>query len=136
MSKARLVITAVVLERRPVAEVVAAYGVSRSWLYELLARYRVEGEAAFEPRSRRPHTSPRATPSQAVELVHALRQQLADAGHDAGPETICWHLAQHHGLALSRATVHPDPDPLRRNHPRAQEAAQVVLHPIRSIDAQ
>ena len=52
-SKARLVITAVTLENRTVAEVVADYGVSRSWVYELLARYRTEGEAAFEPRSRR-----------------------------------------------------------------------------------
>ena len=53
-SKARLVITAVTLENRTVAEVVADYGVSRSWVYELLARYRAEGEDAFEPRSKRP----------------------------------------------------------------------------------
>jgi Helix-turn-helix domain len=52
MSKARLVITAVVVEGRPVAEVSVAYGVARSWIYELLDRYRSEGEAAFEPRSR------------------------------------------------------------------------------------
>jgi hypothetical protein len=37
MSKARLVITAVVVEKRSVAEVVAEYGVARSWVYELLA---------------------------------------------------------------------------------------------------
>ena len=62
-SKARLVITAVTVENRTVAEVVADYGVSKSWVYELLARYRAEGEAAFEPRSRRPLTSPQATPA-------------------------------------------------------------------------
>ncbi|WP_188744924.1 helix-turn-helix domain-containing protein, partial [Phycicoccus endophyticus] len=45
MSKARLVITAVVQQHRSVAEVAASYGVSRSWAYELVARYRVEGEA-------------------------------------------------------------------------------------------
>ena len=43
MSKARLVITAVTLENRTVAEVVADYGVSKSWVYELLARYRRRG---------------------------------------------------------------------------------------------
>ena len=59
MSKARLVITAVVVEKRPVGEVARSYGVARSWVYALLARYRAEGEAAFEPRSRRPKTSPR-----------------------------------------------------------------------------
>lgn len=106
MSKARLVITAVVVEKRTVDEVTAAYGVSRSWLYELLARYRDEGEAAFEPRSRAPKSSPRATPPPTVDLVLTLRKQLLEAGHDAGADTICWHLAQHHDIQLSRATIH------------------------------
>ena len=61
MSKCRLVITAVLVEKRPVKEVMADYRISRSWLYELLARYRAEGEAALEPRSRRPKSSPNAT---------------------------------------------------------------------------
>ncbi|MGE5289703.1 MAG: helix-turn-helix domain-containing protein [Micromonosporaceae bacterium] len=60
MSEARLVITGGVTERRKPAEVAAAYGVSRLWIYELAARYRAEGDAAFEPQSRRPKTSPRA----------------------------------------------------------------------------
>lgn len=105
MSKARLVITAVVLEGRPVAEVAAAYGVHRAWVYKLLARYRTEGEAAFEPRSRRPNTSPGATPPQVVDLVVKLRTQLHTAGLDAGPDTIGWHLAHHHDISLSRATI-------------------------------
>src|SRR4051794_7237775 len=106
MSKARLVITAIEVEARSPAEVVAAYGVSRSWLYELLARYRAEGEAAFEPRSRRPHTSPGSTPAQTVELVLRIRKQLSDAGLDAGAETIGWHLTHHHRTTLSPATIH------------------------------
>jgi transposase len=56
MSVTRLLITAVVVENRTVRDVARSYGVSRSWLYELLARYRREGEAAFAPRSRRPRT--------------------------------------------------------------------------------
>src|SRR5215212_11777228 len=106
MSKARLVITAIEVEGRSPAEVVAAFGVSRSWLYELLARYRAEGEAAFEPRSRRPHSSPGSTPPQTVELVLWIRKQLSDAGLDAGAETIGWHLTHHHRTTLSRATIH------------------------------
>ena len=39
MSKARLVITAVTIEKRPVSEVARSYGVARSWIYTLLARY-------------------------------------------------------------------------------------------------
>ncbi len=96
MSKARLVITAIEVEGRSPAEVIAAYGVSRSWLYELLKRYRAEGDAAFEPRSRRPRTSPQATPPATVELVVRLRKQLAEAGLDAGADTIGWHLTHHH----------------------------------------
>jgi transposase InsO family protein len=105
MSKARLVITAVVVEKRPVSEVVSEYGVSRSWLYELLARYREEGEAAFAPRSRRPTRTPSATPAATVELIVRLRKELLEAGLDAGPETICWHLAHHHQVTVSRSTV-------------------------------
>jgi transposase InsO family protein len=106
MSKARLVITAIEIEGRTPAEVIAAYGVSRSWLYELLARYRAEGDAAFEPRSRRPHTAPRATPPDTVELVLRLRKQLTESGLDAGADTIGWHLTHRHRIALSRATIH------------------------------
>ena len=106
MSKARLVITAVEIEGRGAAEVAATYGVSRSWVYELLARYRAEGDTAFEPRSRRPRSSPRATPPQTVELVLRLRKQLTDAGLDAGADTIGWHLTHHHRLTVSRATIH------------------------------
>ena len=105
MSKARLVITAVTVEGRPVGEVACTYGVARSWVYALLARYRVEGEAAFEPRSRRPKTSPNATGPQVVELIVRLRKELAGQGLDAGPHTIVWHLEHHHQVKVSPATV-------------------------------
>jgi transposase len=47
MSKARLVITAVITEGRSRGEVARAYGVSQGWVSRLVARYRAEGEAAF-----------------------------------------------------------------------------------------
>ena len=105
MTSTRLLITAMVVENRPVREVAATYGVSTSWLYELLARYRREGEAVFEPRSRRPETNPNATPAEVVDLLVRLRKELTDQGLDAGPETICWHLAHHHHITVARATV-------------------------------
>src|SRR5215472_10069726 len=105
MSKARLVITAVVVEKRPVGEVARAYGVARSWIYELLARYRAEGEAAFEPRSRRPRTSPTTVSDTTIELIVAVRKDLAGQGLDAGPDTICWHLRHHHQVTVSAATI-------------------------------
>jgi transposase InsO family protein len=105
MSKARLVITAVIVEKRSVSEVARAYGVARSWIYTLLARYRAEGEAAFEPRSRRPRTSPTAISDAAVELIVRLRKDLAGQGLDAGPHTIAWHLEHHHQIRVSAATI-------------------------------
>ena len=105
MSKARLVITAVVVEGRPVHEVSAVYGVARSWIYELLARYRAEGDAAFEPRSRRPHSQPTALPPSTGEQIIGLRHQLTGQGLDAGPHTIAWHLAEQHQLQVSVASI-------------------------------
>lgn len=105
MSKARLVITAVVVERRGVREVARDYGVSPGWVSRLVARYRHEGEAAFEPRSRRPHESPRAASAEVVELIIDLRRRLAAGGDYAGAETIRWHLAMHHGTSLSASTI-------------------------------
>jgi transposase InsO family protein len=105
MSKARLVITAVVVEGRGVREVARDYGVSPGWVSRLVARFREEGDAAFEPRSRRPNNSPRATPAGTVELIIDLRQRLVAAGDDAGPETIRWHLAHHHGVVVSAVTI-------------------------------
>lgn len=105
MSKARLVITAVVLEGRTQADVARDYGVSKGWVSKLVARYRTEGESAFEPRSRRPKHSPNATAPAVVELIIGLRTQLITAGLDAGPDTIAWHLAQHHHTNVSPATI-------------------------------
>jgi transposase InsO family protein len=105
MSKARLVITAVTIEKRPVSEVARTYGVARSWVCALLARYRAEGETAFEPRSRRPGTSPTAISPDTADLIVRLRKELAGQGLDAGPHTIGWHLARHHQVTVSVATI-------------------------------
>lgn len=105
MSKAQLVIAALFLEHQSAAEVAARYGVHRAWVYKLKARYLAEGDAALQPRSRRPKSSPTATPASTVELVLRLRKQLAEAGLDAGADTIGWHLDRHHRTSLSRATI-------------------------------
>lgn len=105
MSFTRLLITAVIIENRPVAHVAAQYGVSQSWLFELVARYKAEGETAFEPRSRRPKTVPRTTPAEVVDLIVEYREKLTATGLDAGPDTIAWHLTHHHGVTVSRATI-------------------------------
>jgi transposase InsO family protein len=134
MSKARLVITAITVEKRPVSEVARSYGVARSWVCTVLARYQAEGEAAFEPRSRRPKTSPAAISAGTVELIVRLRKELAGQGLDAGPHTIAWHLDHHHQVRVSPATVSrylsraglvvPDPAKRPRSSYLRFEAAQ------------
>jgi transposase len=131
MSKARLVITAVVAEGRSQGEVARAYGVSQGWVSRLVARYRAEGEAAFEPRSRRPKTSPSAISSETADLVVRLRKELAGQGLDAGPDTVCWHLRHHHQVTVSPATVSRYLTRAGLVTPGTQEAPQVVLHPVR-----
>lgn len=88
-------------------------GVAPKTFYKLLARYRAEGIAGIEPRSRRPHTSPGQTPFEVEERIVRLRKELADAGLDHGPTTIQWHLgrqrAKEAGAVFtvpSTATVH------------------------------
>jgi transposase InsO family protein len=73
-------------------ELAKRHGVSRSWLYKLHARYRRQGPAGLEPRSRRPHRSPGRIADRYEEAIVALRKELADAGFDAGAETIRWHM--------------------------------------------
>jgi transposase InsO family protein len=92
-------------EGTPVAELAAAHGVHRSWLYKLLARYRAEGEAGLEARSRRPHRSPTRISEQFENEIVALRKRLDTAGFDAGAQTIHTHLARAHPQPPSVSTI-------------------------------
>jgi transposase InsO family protein len=96
----RYVVDAVVLEGRSMTELARSHGLSRTWIYELVKRFRGGGYAALEPRSRRPRSCPHQHGPAVEEAVLALRRSLADAGHDAGAQTIAHHL---------RGTVEPVP---------------------------
>ena len=80
-------------------------GVVVCWVYKLKTRFEAEGEAAFEPRSRRPLSSPGALQAGTVDLITELRAKLAGASLDAGPETNAWHLEHHHEITASRSTI-------------------------------
>ena len=105
MSKRRSIILSVEVEGLSQADTARLYGVSPGWVSKLIARYRLEGDAAFEPRSRRPKSSPNATPAATIELIVDLRRTLAGEGLDAGPETIRWHLGEHHREVVSVSTI-------------------------------
>ena len=57
-----------------------AYGVSQGWISRIVAGYRAEGEATFEPPVEAAEISPAAIPAEKAELIVRLRKELAGAG--------------------------------------------------------
>ena len=108
------------------------YGVSKGWVSKLVARYHAEGDSAFEPRSRRPHTSPSATPPSVVALIVATRHGLTSRGLDAGNATIAWHLRQHHQVTVSESTIHRYLVAAGLVTPEPRKKPRRLLHPIPS----
>ena len=105
MGLARYVVDAVLLEGRSAREVAAAHGISKSWIYVLIERFRAGGYEALEPRSRRPRSCSHQTPPGTVQRILALRRELAAQGHDCGPATIAYHLAEAGLAAPSTGTI-------------------------------
>lgn len=105
MSRARVAVLQVVSDQLSVTAAAAEYGFSRRHLHRLLARYREGGLEALEPRSRRPKTTPIATPEDVRGRVIELRRGLTADGLDAGPVTIAWHLEQEGLSAPSTSTI-------------------------------
>ncbi|MEJ7757934.1 MAG: hypothetical protein WKF83_18075 [Nocardioidaceae bacterium] len=71
-----------------------------------------------------------------MTLILELREKLTTAGLDAGPDTIAWHLqtaSPDPGLA---GHDQPLPDQSWAGGPRAEEATQVLLHPVPGRDAE
>lgn len=107
MDLAAYLVAAVDVEGRSVRAVAREYGVSKSWVAELVSRYRTEGEAGLVPRSRRPHRSPTKVADRYEEEIVAIRKDLVNAGYDAGPDTIWVHLRRAHRRSEipSRSTI-------------------------------
>ncbi|MGB4713793.1 MAG: IS481 family transposase [Pontimonas sp.] len=105
MNKARLIITALRTENLTQQEAADRYGVSQSWVSKLVTRFRDEGEAAFNLKSRRPHNSPNKLSENTTQLILTLRKELSGQGHDSGAHTIAWHLTTHHNTIIHPATI-------------------------------
>src|SRR2546421_12283824 len=84
-------------------------GVTRKTFYKWVARYRAEGLAGLQERSRRPRSSPKQTPAAVEDAVVRLRKELRDQGLDHGAATIRWHLGDDRtfvGRVPSGASIH------------------------------
>lgn len=85
----------VVFEGLTVAEAARMANVSRQTAHRWLGRYRRHGWDGLNPRSRRPHTSPRALPDAVVKAILTTRVQSG-----RGPQWIGWR------FAVPASTVH------------------------------
>ncbi|MBJ7602144.1 MAG: helix-turn-helix domain-containing protein, partial [Candidatus Dormibacteraeota bacterium] len=92
MSRGRYLVDAVLLEGRSPSELARQHGLARSWIYQLLARFREGGYEALEPRSRRPRSCSHQVDAETEATILRLREGLQSAGYDAGAQTIAHHL--------------------------------------------
>jgi transposase InsO family protein len=105
MGLERYVVDAVVVERRSPREIARLHGISKSWIYELVARFREGGYDALAPRSRRPRSCSHQVSSDVEAAIVSLRGELADTGHDAGAASIAHYLGVAGWGAPSVATI-------------------------------
>ena len=101
----RYIVDAIVLEHRSPSTLARDHGISRSWIYRLLQRFKEGGYASLEPGSRRPRSCSHQTGADVVANVLKLRDQLTSAGYDAGSQTILYHLARQAHSLPSAATI-------------------------------
>lgn len=89
-----------------VSSVCARLGISRQSYYKYLARFDSEGLEGLQPRSRRPLTSPTATPPPMVELITKARADLAAEGWDNGALSIFYRLLREGEQPPAWRTIH------------------------------
>ena len=89
----------------PIKALARSHGVSASWLFKLSRRYRLEGPAGLEPRSKRPHSCPSRIADLWEDEIVTMRKELSDAGFDAGAATIHFHLCARHAGPPSVPTI-------------------------------
>jgi transposase InsO family protein len=99
-----VLILAVTVQGLSYREVARVHGVSKSLVHKLHHRWLVEGDAAFDARSRAPTRIPSRTPEPVRERVLRLRSELTEKGLDAGADTIQSQLHDD-GVTLSRSTI-------------------------------
>jgi len=105
MKKNALIVLSVLEHKKSVKAVCEEFGVSRSWVYELIRRYRLLGPEGFEARSKRPWGNSRAITLETHAQIAGLRRELLAQGLDAGAQSIHYRLKQLHTQAPAIATI-------------------------------
>jgi transposase InsO family protein len=105
MERARYLVDAVLVGGQSPNELARSHPISRSWLFELLHRFREGGYPALEPHSKRPHSCSHQVGPEVQSAVLALRQELTAIGDDAGAQSIAHHLAERVDQVPSATTI-------------------------------
>lgn len=71
-----------------VSEFCRSLGISRPSFYQVRDRFRAEGNAALNPRSRAPKQPARVYADDTVKIMLGVRERLAGKGWDAGPRSV------------------------------------------------
>lgn len=82
----RLLVSRIVDDGRPVAQVAKELGISRQGAHRWVARYRAEGPAGLTDRSSRPRSCPRRTTGEVEQQVLAMRRGSRRGQDWIGPE--------------------------------------------------
>lgn len=87
-----------------VAEFCRQHGLTTWFFWDLRRRFKREGYAVLEAKSRAPKRVANKTRPEVEDAIVAKRKELDDAGLDCGPATIAWHL-RGLGALPSEATI-------------------------------
>lgn len=129
--KARLHLIKTYEETGSIQETARRWRTSRQVVRKWVRRFKAQGEAGLHDLSRRPHHSPRQTPSEIEEQVRELRRSTR-----YGRERLAMQL-KHQGIDISPHTVRHilrRKDPIRRKY-RRRKAAYPALWAWRVEDA-
>jgi len=85
-----------------VHEVCSRFGISKKTFYKWLKRYRNANEdtSSLMDRSRRPHNSPRSTPTPIVALLKRIKDETG-----FGQRRLKAYLSEYHKISLSERTI-------------------------------
>ncbi|MDE0092251.1 MAG: helix-turn-helix domain-containing protein, partial [Oligoflexia bacterium] len=73
----------------------------RQTFYKWVRRYKKQGEIGLSDKSKRPHNSPRSTPSDIVSKILYLRKN-----YYFGPEKISNYMMRYHRIQVAQSSVH------------------------------
>jgi transposase InsO family protein len=103
----QLLVSRVVVQRWPAAEVAKQLGVSRATAYKWLRRYRAEGQGGLLDRRSRPRHSPRQLPAEQAAAILRARTRRRYGPHRLAPLTghppsTIYHVLRRAGMSRLR----------------------------------